>query len=230
MENKFLGKMSLLVDFNCLIDEDIGVINYVRTQYRENAVFAFTPIKDLDTLETLGIIYRRKCRNPLHIIMRDIKYKDLLDRCYNEYLAEHEEEILKYSYVTEVSTAVTDYFNQSGDIIPTIMYYNDTQLEELNKKEEFKDIQKVSYSYARQNIKKYNIFFFKYIETFEKFKDILENSVVYLSSCGVNLNEDNEDFTITNDVYIDMISKNVKFAIFDMYNMTLIGDYKHGNS
>jgi hypothetical protein len=27
-----------------------------------------------------------------------------------------------------------------------------------------------------------------------------------------------------------MISKNVKFAIFDMYNMTLIGDYKHGNS
>lgn len=223
-------KTSPLISFYALVDEDVALIAYILTHYRENNAFDCSKVEGLSPYELIGKLYKRKYKNPLYLIMRDDKYKDLLDRCYEEFLSEREANILEYSYNTDFVKLVNE-FKKSGEIIPTIMYYNSHQLSVLKEIEELQNIQKVSFEYAVHNSHKYSQFYFKSIEELQPFKNKFKNTVIYISSCGLNLNDNNDDTIMSDEDFFDYrFNKDVRISIFDLYKMKLIGAYNNDNS
>ena len=50
----------------------------------------------------------------------------------------------------------------------------------------------------------------------------------YVSTIGRNLNEEN-DINLDNDKILKLMYRRTRYAIFDLYNMQLIGEYKNEN-
>ena len=58
--------------------------------------------------------------------------------------------------------------------------------------------------------------------------DKVVETVFYVSTAGLNLTED-LDINVDNDILIALIHRRTRYAIIDLYNMKLIGEYKHEN-
>lgn len=216
-----------LFSFHTLIDEDMGVLRYVLSNYKDSDIFDIDTLKNVtSSLSITGDIYRRKYSNPLYYIMKDEKYTDLLDRCYDEYLSEHEAEILDNSISTEIVNLIVE-FDKSSEIEPTILYYTDAQLEALNSIPELEPIKKIFIDSISQDTR-YSCYYFKYISELENF-DYLKETTIYFSSCGINLDDTNQDFIFDNDQISEFIKRRIYIGIFDLYRMKLIGEYQYDN-
>lgn len=201
------------------------------SKYGDTNIFDVSSLKNnFDKFGFIGEVYHRKYKNPLYLIMRDdaSKYKQLVDNVYEELLRDNEADILECSVYTEIVSLIRTY-KDSGQIDPSIMYYTNEQLESLDSIEELKDINKVSYDNAIYK-PRFSHYYFKYISESEPFRDKLQESVIYVSTCGLNLKDIDEkgnlDINIDNEILINLIKKRVRYAIFDLYQPSLIGDYK----
>ena len=121
-------------------------------------------------------------------------------------------------------------FKKSGDIVPYILYYNDTQKDFIESIDRFRGINTVSLEYLSEKDSDigdrkqlYTQFYFKYFDEIDPFKDLI-GKTYYFSTCGLNLNDDNSDIK-ENDLIIDLIKRNNKINLFDMYRMDILGRY-----
>lgn len=88
-----------LLDFDFIVNTDIGVIRYIRDKYPEEKSF------DLETLHKgdrylLSLLYSRENSNPLSIIATDSDIINI-DRLYTGLFKLWEESILRYSLVDD---------------------------------------------------------------------------------------------------------------------------------
>lgn len=222
-------KTNPIISFYSIIDEDLSLLYYISEKYGTNNIFDTDILYSNQAMSFIGTLYNRKNKNPLYLIMKDEKYKDLLDRCYIEFIQEHESDILEYAISTEMVNLITE-FKKSGEVIPTILYYNDYQLKALNEIKEFEKIDKICFEDLLKRVNHYSQFYFKLVEEIEPFKDKFYDTTVYVSSCGLNLTENNDDINIDNDLVIEFLKRNVRISIFDMYRMDMIGDIDNGNN
>ena len=156
MDLEFTSESMPLISFHALVDEDVGVFKFILANYRESSAINMDLLKNKSTLEIIGDIYKRKFDNPLKLIMSEEKYSDLLDRCYQELITEHEADIIEHSVTTEFLNLVVA-FNESKEITPTIMCYTQEQYNIIVSIEALKGIKVVGVKEALSNLNKLNI-------------------------------------------------------------------------
>ena len=219
-----------LISFHAIVDEDVALLAHVATNYRESRAFDVGKLKNFKSVNKLiGELYRRKFENPLYLILSGDEYKDLADRAYKEFINEHEAEVLEHIALTGMFDLIQD-FKKSGEINPSILYYTDAQLDFLNSFSALDNIQKFNLQEALKNQKKqiFNHFYFKFLHESYPFEANALESVFYISTIGRNLTEEN-DVNLDNEKILNLMYRRTRYAIFDLYNMQLIGDYENGN-
>jgi hypothetical protein len=223
MDLEFTSESMPLISFHALVDEDVGIFKFILANYRESSAINMDLLKNKSALQIIGDIYKRKFDNPLKLIMSDEKYSDLLDRCYQELITEHEADIIEHSVTTEFLN-LTTAFNNSQEITPIILCYTQEQYDTIASIEALKGIKIIGVKEALSNLNKFTQIYFKFLFEYDLFQEKLENCTVYFSSIGLNFNEDDSDILIDNDKIREMIKKNINVAYFDLYQMKLLGD------
>ena len=122
------GTFLPLFSLNTIVDTDLGILNYVFKEFRNDRYF---DLNVLDYMELINKVYYRSFKNPLYVIMKNPdseEDKKFLDECYDEFIVDKEFEILSNSLSTQMMEIIKMFINE-GNIIPTIMYYSQAQLD-----------------------------------------------------------------------------------------------------
>lgn len=216
-----------LFSFRCIVDLDMSLVKYIIINFRDNPVFDMDKVKSMTYMEILSALYERDYENPLYLLMKypdNKKQKELLDRCYEEFLTEHEEDILKYAVGTAIYDLIISY-KKSGDINPYILYYNETEKKFLDNIKALNSIPKISLTEAtaKKYGKQITQYFFKSLVEVIHFKD-MEDKVFYFSTCGLNMIQDDEgeDLLLDNDSLKVIYNNRCNISVFDMYNMDIL--------
>ena len=213
-------KATPLIDFDVIIDEDLSLLAYVIGNIRNPEIFDLDKVANMDKLELLSESYLRKYRNPLHIIMKDNKYKDFLDQCYSEF--KENGEFLDYFAIETHFYNVLEEYKKSSEVNSTILYHNDKQKQIIDNDEFLSSLLCTRYEDI-ENIEFYSQFYFRYIDDAEKFTiSRLNRRTFYFSTSGPNINE-NSDSIIESKI-LQKISDNVnQINLFDLYNHKITG-------
>ena len=212
-------KSSPVVSFDVLVDIDLAVCKY--------CILHNTPEVDYDRLKTInyyqliGLIYRRKCSNPLRVIAKDNITDDRLEALYSDLMDNQYDDILKVAVFTDMHKLLKE-FAKSTDISPYILCYNDSQ-KALIQRSDLKNITVLSLNEAKNNKTQY---YLRYLTDIEKFNEVSTDVTFYVSSCGLNLTEDNDDLDMDREEILKIAINRSKISIFDMYRMDIIGSYK----
>ena len=212
-------KLAPLISFYSIIDIDFGLINLIYDQYLDESVFK-KDFFERTPIEIIRDIYNRRDINPLYLISKDNISKELLDQYYKEFIENKMDDILRYSISTEILNLI-DSFNQSKDVMATILCYNKMQIDLLNQEHKLANNKKILLSSLDDKGKdKYVHFFFKNVDEVETFKK-LRNKDFYFSSSYINLDERND---LCNSKLIDeIIHRSNTISIFDMYKENVLG-------
>ena len=207
-----------LFSFQSIIDTDIGLLNLIRNEYLDTRVFepGFFKTKFYQQLYDL---YHRKEENLLYLFAKT-EDKELLDSYYREFLDTKYKEILDMSISTEVYRLYRTCKNNS-DFEVAILCKDPLEVEFLSKEPEFKNSKILLLSEITfTDVDHYQQFFLKRIEELEDLRNLIAKTF-YISTFGVNLNEDNNDIR-SYDTIDYMIKRQNNFSVYDMYDRDLI--------
>lgn len=212
-------KLAPLISFYSIIDIDFGLINLIYDQYLDKNIFK-EEFFEKTTVEIIRDIYNRRELNPLYLISKENVSRELLDQYYKEFIDSKMNDILKYSISTEIINLI-DNFNQSKDIITTILCYDKAQIDLLADEPKLSNNKKILVSSLNDKEKdNYIHFFFRSVDEVEPFKK-LRNKNFYFSSSYTNLDEKND---LCNSKLIDeIIRRSNTISIFDMYRENVLG-------
>lgn len=213
-------KATPLIDFGVLIDEDLSLASYIISEVRNHEVFDLEKIQNMTKIELITNLYLRDYKNPLYLFMKDEKYKDFLDKCYEEFM-ENGEFLYYYAIQTQFFTVLKEYI-QSSEITSTILYHNDMQLMVIEKDPV---LSKVSHTKFEDidNIEFFSQFYFRYIDDAERFNlPRLNRRSYYFSTSGPNIDSNKEK--IIDSELLNSIGENVnQINLFDLYPAEIIG-------
>ena len=212
---------SVLIDFDCFIDTDVGLIRLIKEQYLDSSVFNIELFK-LNIFSIIDILYNRKDVNPLYSfsIKED---KELLDNYYLEFLSKKKEDILKLSVTTDIKQLIL-FFLKEKNIDISFLVKDVEEASVLLGQEELKGC-KIIFEKDETDYSKYDQFYFKYINEDRLNKFIFPYKTYYFSTSKINLNQDNSD--IIDIPLIDKIIINRgEIQIIDLYNMEIINKGK----
>lgn len=214
----------ILIDFDCYVDTEVGLIRLIKDKYRDEKVFNIDKLNDIRQI-ILSLI-NRKDINPLSIISKDnISEEDLLDY-YIEFMNEEYNEILKRSVTTELKTLVNLLKTEPGI---NVTFLCETEIEEeLLRKDRDLDKCKILVK-DRDDIyfSDYSTFIFKYITDYIDIL-ILPYKTYYFSRYRVNFDE---EFNLNNSDIVDkIIYTGGSIEIIDLYNKSYLeGENKNEN-
>jgi len=212
-------KSSPVISFDVLVDMDLAVAKYCIIHNMPE--IDYDRLKTINYYQLIGLIYRRKCSNPLRVIAKDYIQDDRLDSIYFDLINNHQDEILKIAVFTDMHNLIKE-FARSADISPYILCYNEFQ-KSLMQDSDLKNITILNLNEAKQNKTQY---YLKYLSDIEKFNQNSTDVTFYVSSCGLNLTDDNDDLDINREEVLEIAVNRSKISIFDMYRMDIIGSYK----
>ena len=222
MDAKILGggmKSAPVFLFNTVVDTDLGLVKYFIKKDVDFIDYAL--LKTLSFTDLIGLIYRRKDINPLTVLHKtDSISKEELDSIYEQY--KDAPGIISESVLTDISKLVLQ-FNKVTDISPVILCPSDKHIDLLNNTE-LKEIQKVTMTNV--NLSSKTEVYMKYTKDLEPFKK-MKAVTFYISSCGVNLVEANDDLDMSREEVFSLVENNNRISLFDMYQMDIIGRYTH---
>jgi hypothetical protein len=87
--------LTALIDFNLLVDTDIGLIRFIRNNFQDDRVFKLDIVNKSDRA-ILSLLYSRENWNPLSIISTKDNMKDI-DKLYKSFFDTYKQDILKLS-------------------------------------------------------------------------------------------------------------------------------------
>lgn len=212
------SKMVPLISFHTIVDIDVGLIRLINTEYLNKEVFeeSFFKRRLWDIIKDL---YHRKESNPIFLFAKDINNREILDQYYKEFLELRLDDILDRSVTTEMINLIS-YFNESSEINPVILYYNDNQKRILEDLSILDKNQKISLEDAKRNKESFSQFYFKLVEEAEPFSKILAKTF-YFSTHALNLSEDNNDIK-DSAIIDDIIKVGNAISFFDLYRKDLL--------
>lgn len=214
------SKLTPLISFNTLVDTDVGLVQLIKNEYLNQTIFDKS-FFDQPFLQIISDLYYRKDINPLLLFAKNKQNEDLEDYL-SEFSTYKKDQILSLSVTTEFINLVR-LFNNSSEIYPIILCYNEEQRIILNDDEILGKNKKVLLSELKEKDKQmFTQFYFKYIEEAEPFSHLV-GKTFYFSNCGLNLNDNDSD--IRESDIIKTIIKGAKnqISLFDLYNKEKIG-------
>lgn len=207
-----------LFSFQSIIDTDIGLLNLIRNEYLDTRVFNPDFFKT-KFYQQLYELYHRKEENFLYLFSKTDD-KELLDSYYQEFKETKYKEILEMSISTEVYRLYRTCKNNS-DFEAAILCKDPIEIEFLSKEPEFKNSKLLLLSETTtKQIDHYQQFFLKRLEELEDFRNLVAKTF-YISTFGVNLNEEDNDIR-SYDTIDYMIKRQNNFSIYDIYDRDLI--------
>ena len=203
--------------FHSIIDEDVSLLSYIIMNYYDESIFDFSNIMDISFPEVIHMIYYRTEENPLKLFAKEGVDDQFLDDCYVEFLKDKEGDILENGIITEIPNLIKMFKNTAG-ISPSVFYYNDIQLETLNKIEELEGIPKIEYKEVSNDTHS-QIYIRDNHECTKFFK--LKYKTFYMATTRLNLN-------VLNDMgnqphIIELAKNNNRISLYDMYSTEIIG-------
>jgi hypothetical protein len=213
--NNSVNLSSALFSFHTVIDEDFACVKYALLSIGANPSFDFSKIKNMSYIELLEEIYYRKYNNPLYCIKSDNADIDLLDRVYEEMIHDRELDVLEYAKYTDIVDAFT-FFKSQPQINAKIMYYNDAQHYILSRIKAIDESNLVSFNQAIKDAA-YTGIYLKTLSEYTLFKDKIKSTTFYISTAGINFNEDNSDILLDKNDINELIMSNNRIGIFDIY-------------
>ena len=213
-----------LISFHAIIDEDMAIIAYILLEMRDESLFDLYKVSDKTYHKILSEIYWGGYKNPLYYFMKNESDKEKLDEIYNDLITNHEDKILKHGVSTEIYRLIQE-FARTPEISPTILCYNDIQINYLTENAELDKITLMNIKDINKN--KYTEYYFRNVEEFDEFKDSITNSTVYISTMAKNFRDEKEgkDIDISNDDMIATFRRGNRLNIYDIYRSDIIGGY-----
>lgn len=112
VENNLNGRvLNVLIDFDLIVNTELGLIRYIRENYQDERAFRLDVLNKSDR-EILSLLYSRNHPNPLSIISTEDNMKDI-DALYQSFFDQYRQEIVNrsisdkniYQFVSLVGTA-----------------------------------------------------------------------------------------------------------------------------
>lgn len=210
-------RSELLMDFDCYVDTDIGLIRLIKEKYLDERVFDRELINS-NIIKIIKLLYNRKDKNPLYVFSKDGVSKEDLDDYYNEFIKEEYDEILARSVTTEIKSLINLFRTESGIHI-TFLCKNQEEIDLLKRDETLKNDKFVLKDSKNVDFSIYTAYYFKYLDE-EINKYIYPYKTYYFSKYKINFND---DFSLVHKDIIDKIVYNRgEVEILDLYNMSLL--------
>ena len=86
-----------VIDFNMIVNTDIGLIKFIQDSYQDNRVFKLEDINRSDR-EILSLLYSRKNPNPLSEFVNE-EFIEEIDSLYKSFFDSYKQEILDHSII-----------------------------------------------------------------------------------------------------------------------------------
>lgn len=216
---------NILIDFECCVDTDIGLIRLIKDKYQDRRVFNIDKLTD-DFKNIILSLINRDNINPLSVISnKDISEEDLYDY-YVEFMTEEYDEILKRSVTTELVTLI-NLLDSETSVNVTILCESEIEEELLKKDKSFNKCNILVHDRDEVYLNKYSTFIFKYI-TNNVNEFIAPYKNYYFSKCKINF-DDNFN-PISPGIINKIIYNGGSVEIIDLYNKSYLeGENKNEN-
>lgn len=220
--NMNVGKLTSLFDSNCIIDQDIGLMNLVIRDYNDPNVFDL----DDDYYVLMSKVYFRKDPNPLVAFAKPEIDKETLQDYYEEFIETKSDQIIELSISTEIPNLLRVIKDNDADI-PYIMYRSQKEKEQLSKIAMIADMEKIPYREAVVRQREFGQFFFRDASTINEFLDTRITATRYYIA-NRYLNFDEEGNLIDKKLEENMVEHRVSLNSFNMYNEMIVNKEKAG--
>jgi hypothetical protein len=213
-------RSNILIDFNCYIDTEVGLIRLIQDKYRDDKVFNIDKLNAKFNQIILSLIDRKDI-NPLSIIANEnISEEDLADY-YREFFSDEYDEILKRSVSTELKSIVDLLKSETGINITFLCEKENEKY--ILLKDNLNDCEIIIKNQDKVNYSNFTTFMFKYV-TDDILNYIYPYKNYYFSTYMVNFDE---QFNMIKPNIIDKIIYNGgSVEILDLYNR----NYLEGSS
>jgi len=211
-------KSTPLFSFNTILDENVGLIRLIYKKYNDKDIFDFTSIEKEPMSKLVSLVYYKPYYNPLKLFLKDKSKEDFIDECYQEFLETKEDEIIAEGVITEIANLVKS-FKESGDVNPTVYYYNKYQKDALESLPHLRGIHLVDFKDV--DIQEYSQLYLRYyyeLLMFEKFS----HRTIYLASDEFNKYALDQLFSEEFEDINSMINNLNKVCIFDIYKSNIV--------
>ena len=205
-------RSEILIDFDCYIDTEIGLIRLIRDKYLDDKVFNIDLINSNLRL-IIKMLIERKEYNPLYLFANTDVSKEDLDDYYEQFMDIEYDNILSRSVTNEINNWI-NLLKTEPSIHISFLCHNQKQRNMLSSSESLRGN---TFILEKQDIdlSKYTQFYFKYIsEDIEKY--IFPYKTYYFSRYLLNFTD---DYDLKYPKIIDKIIYNRgEIQILDLYN------------
>ena len=208
-----LNPNQLLIDFDCIVDTDFGLIKTIKKEYIDND-FIKPLLSYMNDSIMISELLDRENKNPLNIVLKD-EYLSSADSLYNEFIESEYKSILDNSIATSLF-GWTSMICKAEGIVITIICKN--KLQEQIIKQLYKDIPisvLIINNLKDIDLKEYKTIVLKYYSDIldMNLKDIIAKNIFI---CNYKFNIDN------NHIPLIEISKIIGYSnivsIIDVYD------------
>ena len=210
-------KSKLLIDFNCYVDTEFGLLSLIKDNYMDDNVFDRELLNQDSNKIILSLINRKKS-NPLSIIANKQVSDEDLDDYYKEFMDQEYDKILELSVITELKSLI-ELSKTEPAIHVTILCKDQREIDILKDDDTLENAEFIL-DKLENDYSKYSSFYFKYInENIDKF--IYRYKTYYFSKYMINFDDkyDLKESNIVNKI----IYSGGSIEILDLYNKSYLG-------
>lgn len=175
-----------VIDFNMIVNTDIGLIKFIQDSYQDNRVFKLEDINRSDR-EILSLLYSRKNPNPLSEFVNE-EFIGEIDSLYKSFFDSYKQEILDHSIIFSniykfVSMATANGINLG--INTAIAIRDDLEEKELDK--HFSIANFLNKDSDKSLIMKREVFYINDYLFFNKNREKILHKKIYITPMQYNL-------------------------------------------
>lgn len=200
---------NILVDFNMIVDTDLGLINLIKKEYN-NTDFIIDYLYSMKNQVIIEQLLNRKDKNPLSIIIKE-EYKDSIDNLYKEFIETEYDNILKQSPTTDIMGLIKTYLN-TGAVHVDIICKNKSE-EQIINNFNISRLKVIVEETSKIDIVNYDSIFIKDYSSILNYKGVVAKNI-FIGNYRYNLDDDNR--TPLNDISL-LVAKTNLVSIIDMY-------------
>ena len=180
----------ILVEFDFLIDLDLGLFKYIKAEYNNPDYVDQKIIKMNDEKQIIQMMLNRQCINPLEIIIPNEEVLDL----YYDIMSNHMNELLQYAKASDLFGLMITFLNEASSLEITVLCKSKLEsdfIKSLNDR-----LNTVIYAnYKNAPINNYTILYIKYYPSVLEYNNI-EGKHIYISNARYNMEPDSNMPTI----------------------------------
>ena len=186
MNRKFQGKdNALLVEFEAVVDLDLAMYRYFKTNYGSSTVINPDLVKAESDNEIISHLLSRKHINPLEVILPKVD-SEAAKHLYCNLTGDLEIELLKFATPYDTLSLMLTFLEQASSIHIDILCENELERDYIKARSEALDT--IISEKIGVDLDNYSALFLKYIHSFMEYPEVIRKHV-YIHSAGYNSDE-----------------------------------------